>query len=56
MDLKYFKHKGTIIGNYLLSEQIVGKFDQLKYFQFNKNDLICASFSKSGTTLIQEIV
>ena len=29
---------------------------KLKNFQFNQNDLICASFPKSGTTLIQEIV
>ena len=55
MDLKYFKHKGAMIGNYLLPEQIVGKLNQLKNFQFNQNDLICASFPKSGTTLIQEI-
>ncbi|CAM4896341.1 unnamed protein product [Rotaria socialis] len=28
MDLKYFKHKGAVIGNYLLPEQIVGKLNQ----------------------------
>ncbi|CAF4375805.1 unnamed protein product, partial [Rotaria magnacalcarata] len=28
MDLKYFKHKGAAIGNYLLPEQIVGKLNQ----------------------------
>ncbi|CAF3355636.1 unnamed protein product [Rotaria socialis] len=56
MDLKYFKHKGAVIGNYLLPEQIVGKLNQVKNFQFNQSDCICASFPKSGTTLIQEIV
>ncbi|CAF3178750.1 unnamed protein product [Rotaria sp. Silwood2] len=56
MDLKYFKHKGAMIGNYLLPEQIVGKLKQLKKFQFDQSDCICASFPKSGTTLIQEIV
>jgi sulfotransferase 4A1 len=56
MDLKYFKHKGAMIGNYLLPEQIVSKLNQIKQFQFESNDCICASFPKSGTTLIQEIV
>jgi hypothetical protein len=56
MDLKYFKHKGAMIGNYLLPEQVVGKLHEIKKFQFNKTDCICASFPKSGTTLIQEIV
>jgi hypothetical protein len=56
MNLKYFKHKGAMIGNYLLPEQIIGKLNQLKKFQFNQNDLICSSFPKSGTTLLQEIV
>ncbi|CAF3851908.1 unnamed protein product [Rotaria sordida] len=42
MDLKYFKHKGAMIGNYLLPEQIVGKLKQLKNFQFNQSDCICA--------------
>lgn len=56
MDLKYFKHKGALIKNYLLPEQIVGKLNQIENFQFNNSDCICASFPKSGTTLIQEIV
>jgi len=56
MNLKYFKHKGAVIGNYLLPEQIIGKLHEIKNFQFNKNDCICASFPKSGTTLLQEIV
>ncbi|CAF1444703.1 unnamed protein product [Adineta steineri] len=56
MDLKYFKHKGALIDNYLLPEQIVGKLNDIKKFEFNKTDCICSSFPKSGTTLIQEIV
>jgi hypothetical protein len=56
MNLKYFKHKGALINNYLLPEQIVGKLNQIKNFQFNQNDFICCSFPKSGTTLLQEIV
>jgi hypothetical protein len=56
INLKYFKHKGAMIDNYLLPEQIVGKLHEIKNFQFNKNDCICVSFPKSGTTLIQEIV
>lgn len=56
VNLKYFKHKGAMIENYLLPEQIVGKLHEIKNFEFNSNDCICASFPKSGTTLIQEIV
>jgi hypothetical protein len=56
MDLKHFKHKGAIISDYLLPEQIVGKLNELKKFDFNSTDCICASFPKSGTTLIQELV
>jgi hypothetical protein len=56
MNLKYFKHKGAMIKNYLLPEQIVGKLNQIKKFEFNSDDLICVSFPKSGTTLLQEIV
>src|SRR5437868_8839042 len=56
MNLKYFKHKCALIKNYLLPEQIIGKLNQIQNFEFNKNDLICISFPKSGTTLIQEIV
>jgi hypothetical protein len=36
--------------------EIIRKLNQLKDFQFKSNDFICASFPKSGTTLIQEIV
>ncbi|CAF0964231.1 unnamed protein product [Adineta ricciae] len=56
MDLKYFKEKCALIKNYLLPEQIIGKLNEIEHFQFNSNDCICASFPKSGTTLIQEIV
>lgn len=56
IDLKYFKHKGAIIKNYLLPEQIISKLNKIQNFQFNKNDIICISFPKSGTTLLQEIV
>lgn len=56
MNLKHFKHKGAIIKDYLLPEQIVGKLNEIKNFQFNKNDFVCISFPKSGTTLLQEIV
>jgi hypothetical protein len=56
MNLKYFKHKCAMIENYLLPEQIIGKLNQIKEFQFNSKDCICISFPKSGTTLLQEIV
>ena len=32
MDLKYFKHKGAMIGNYLLPEQIIGKLNEIEKF------------------------
>ena len=56
MDLKSFKHKGALIKNYLLPEQIVSKLNQIENIQFRPDDCICASFPKSGTTLLQEIV
>jgi len=56
MNLKYFKNKCALIKDYLLPEQIVSKLSQIDKFQFENRDVICASFPKSGTTLIQEIV
>jgi hypothetical protein len=56
MNLKSFKHKGAMIKNYLLPEQIVGKLNEIEKFQFYSTDTICVSFPKSGTTLLQEIV
>jgi hypothetical protein len=40
MDLKYFKHKGAMVGNYLLPEQIVSKLNQIKPNNFNLNRTI----------------
>ncbi len=56
MNLKYFKSKCALIKGYLLPEQIVSKLNQIENIQFQSNHCICASFPKSGTTLIQEIV
>ena len=56
MNLKYFKHKAAMIKDYLLPEQIVSKLSRIEQFQFESTDCICASFPKSGTTLLEEIV
>ena len=56
MNLKYFKQKGAMIDGYLLPEPIVTKLKSIKEFSFEKTDCICASFPKSGTTFIQELV
>lgn len=56
MNLKYFKHKAALIKEYLLPEQIVSKLNRIEQFEFEANDCICASFPKSGTTLLEEIV
>ena len=56
MNLKYFKQKGAMIDGYLLPEPIVTKLKSIKGLTFEKTDCICASFPKSGTTFIQELV
>lgn len=56
VNLKHFKHRGALIDHYLIPEQVVEKLNDLKSFEFQSNDLICASFPKSGTTLLQELI
>ncbi|CAF0796013.1 unnamed protein product [Didymodactylos carnosus] len=56
LNLKNFKEKAAYIYDYLFPEQIISKFKELTRFQFDKNDIICSAFPKSGITLIQEIV
>ena len=55
-DLKSFKHKAALVQQFLLPEQIVSKLNALNSFQFRSTDVICASFPKSGTTLLQELL
>ena len=56
MNLKSFEHKGALINNYLLPEQIVEKLKDLRDFQFRPDDCLCVSFPKSGVTLVQELL
>ena len=56
MDLKCFKHKAALIHRYLIPEQVVHKLNEIQSFQYHSDDVICASFPKSGTTLLQELV
>lgn len=56
MNLEHFKHKAALIKDYLLPEQIISKLNQIERLEFQSTDCVCASFPKSGTTLLEEIV
>ena len=50
---RMYRHRGTITNNFQLQHGIM---QQLTEFQGRKADIIVASFPKSGTTWLQEIV
>jgi len=54
--LKHFQQKAALIHQYLLPEQIISKLKEIQSIEFNRNDIICSSFPKSGTTLLQELI
>lgn len=56
LSLKHFQHRAASIKNYILPEQIVKELPSIEEIEFTENDIVCASFPKSGTTLLQEIV
>jgi len=51
--VRHYRHKNTVLLNFHL---LAGCVDQLARFQGRPSDIIVASFPKSGTTWLQELV
>lgn len=56
IEVEDFKHKFYSIKEFIIPEFIVNKLQDLKSFEVRKSDVWVASFPKSGTTWVQELV
>jgi len=55
-EVEGFKHKFYKVKEFVIPEFIINKLRELKAFEVRKDDVWVASFPKSGTTWLQELV
>ncbi len=55
-EVEGFKHKFYKVSDYVMPEFVINKLRDLKAFEVKKEDVWVASFPKSGTTWVQELV